>query len=209
MPAVEAESNYAGWGNARLGSGRARSLTPRLHSVMNGASCAPATGQRPVSQLTEMNRVKPSRGETVRVDPSRACLRDHGTPRVALRLPPKSCALQEKEPRCTVNNLTNGRIEREKRITIHENGTRGIGEMWKAIVERSVARAREYRATATVGTPTTQAMTSRDASAATSTRSTTAFRAPCCIPGSAWTFLIPVLPVIEEATSTRNFYKMI
>ncbi|KYN41013.1 hypothetical protein ALC56_04606 [Trachymyrmex septentrionalis] len=76
--------------------------------------------------------------------------------------------------------------------------------MWKAIVERSVARAREYRATAAVGTPTTQAMTSRDASAATSARSTTAFRAPCCIPGPAWTFLIPVLPVIE-ATSTRNF----
>ncbi|KYM97492.1 hypothetical protein ALC62_11784, partial [Cyphomyrmex costatus] len=91
-----------------------------------------------------------------------------------LRLPPKSCALREKEAGCT-NNLTSGRIEREKRIAIHENRTRG--EMWKAIVERSVARAREYRATAAVGTPTTQAMTSRGASAATSARSTIAFRA--------------------------------
>jgi len=60
-----------------------------------------------------------------------------------------------------------------KRTAIDENGTRGVGGMQKAIVERSVARAREYRATAVVGTPTTQAMTSHDASAATFARSTT------------------------------------
>jgi len=33
---------------------------------MNGASCAPAAGQRPVSQLTEMNRVGPRRSESSR-----------------------------------------------------------------------------------------------------------------------------------------------
>lgn len=84
-----------------------------------------------------------------------------------------------------------GRIEREKEDHDRRKGDGREGR--GTVVERSVARAREYRATVAVGTPTTQAMTSRDASAATSARSTTAFRtAARCIPGPAGIFLIPV-----------------
>ncbi|TGZ47061.1 Uncharacterized protein DBV15_02988 [Temnothorax longispinosus] len=195
MPAVEAESNHAGWGNARSGSGRARSLTPRLHSVMNGASCAPAAGQRPVSQLTEMNRVEPSRGEAVRAGPSRACLRDHGTPRGPAFTAKIPVHREEKE------------AGSNRSATICEIPSGGYaGGTQKAILERSVARAREYRATVAVGTPTTQAMTSRDASAATSAHSTTALL--CCIPGPAgssrfWYYRL------SKQRRPGNFYKII
>ncbi|EZA61964.1 hypothetical protein X777_07313, partial [Ooceraea biroi] len=61
--AVEAESKHARWGNARPALVALGRLLRGCNSVMNGASCAPAAGQRPVSQLTEMNRVEPSRAE--------------------------------------------------------------------------------------------------------------------------------------------------